>query len=303
MLPATLPALRRAERCFATATGVEIIVLSAFGDESADETGQRVFAVAVVIGSEDAWRPAESAWVARTGGAIFHATDCESEFANDPDRSKHPTNQELYKDLTNIIASSYLFGGGMVLDLMAYREYFPGVPDDTAYYKCFTDVIRWTAEAAARFPVPEPIEYTFDCRLKSAYNSGVLYDMLVNMPEWKANIFMRHKLSFAGNKNPRIQMADLVARETMKWLDNEIGPRKRPLRKSMAALAASNGFFFEKMDREYCARWRDQMPNLMAQVGFTEQAYAEWLGSHGLDDNITNRLRYLAWLQNKGLLS
>lgn len=276
-------------------------MLSVFGDESADETEQRVFAVSAVIGSEEAWRLAESAWLARTGGKIFHATDCESEFANDPDRSKHKANLELYADLTKIIATSYLFGGGVALDLAAHRECFPGVPNDAGYYKCFTDIIRWTVEKTAQFA--EPIEYTFDRRQKSEHNAGALYGLLVNMPEWESNLFMRTKVSFDCNRNPRIQMADLVARETMKALDNQVGPIRRDVRKAMIALATSGGFFFEIMGREYCASWRDQMPVLMAQIGFTEQGLSAWLGSQGLTDNWTNRFTYLGWLQHGGALS
>jgi len=54
------------------------IMLSVFGDESADETQQRVFAVAGVIGSEGAWAELEAKWVTRNGGIPFHAADCES---------------------------------------------------------------------------------------------------------------------------------------------------------------------------------------------------------------------------------
>ncbi len=53
-------------------------MLSVFGDESADETQQRVFAVAGVIGSEGAWAELEAKWVTRNGGIPFHAADCES---------------------------------------------------------------------------------------------------------------------------------------------------------------------------------------------------------------------------------
>ncbi len=300
MLSETLPALRRAEQCFATAAGVEILVLSAFGDESADKKGQRVFAVAAVIGTEDGWLGAKRAWLDRTGGKIFHASTCESEFARDPDKSKHKANLRLYADLATIVANSELAGYGTALDLMAFRECFPGALNDAGYYKCFTEVIRHTAEAAMK--TRAQIEYTFHHRQPSEYNAGALYDLLVNRAEWQPNLFMRTKVSFEGDiKNPCIQIADLVDRETMKWLDREI--ISQPARKSMNALAASGAFIFRSLDRKYCEDWRDAMLLMKAEVGFDDQEYLEWLRSGGRVDNWSNRIGYAVWLQNKGLLS
>ena len=51
------------------------MVLSVFGDESADETKQRVFAMSGVFGLESEWLRAESAWTALTKGEVFHAAD------------------------------------------------------------------------------------------------------------------------------------------------------------------------------------------------------------------------------------
>jgi hypothetical protein len=76
-----------------------------FGDESADETKSRVFAVACVVGSEDEWALAVREWLRRTRGKQFHANKCESEFAHDPDRQKHKDNLKLYEDLTKILAA------------------------------------------------------------------------------------------------------------------------------------------------------------------------------------------------------
>jgi hypothetical protein len=54
-------------------------MLSIFGDESADETKQRVFAVAGLIANEQLWGALEAKWLARTGGIPFHAKDCDSD--------------------------------------------------------------------------------------------------------------------------------------------------------------------------------------------------------------------------------
>ena len=44
------------------------VALKVFGDESADETKSRVFAVAGVIGNEDEWQLAMREWLRRTRG-------------------------------------------------------------------------------------------------------------------------------------------------------------------------------------------------------------------------------------------
>jgi hypothetical protein len=75
---------------------VVAIVLSVFGDESADETKQRVFAVAGVVGNEDQWAALEAAWIARTGGIPFHAKDCESDQGDYADKD-HQENQNYIR--------------------------------------------------------------------------------------------------------------------------------------------------------------------------------------------------------------
>jgi hypothetical protein len=54
------------------------ILINAFGDESADETAQRVFAVSCLIGTDKEWDNVKEAWIQRTGGKEFHAAECET---------------------------------------------------------------------------------------------------------------------------------------------------------------------------------------------------------------------------------
>jgi hypothetical protein len=49
----------------------------AYGDESMDETKQRVCAVAAVIGTEEDWKAIEEKWTERNQGIPFHAKDCD----------------------------------------------------------------------------------------------------------------------------------------------------------------------------------------------------------------------------------
>jgi hypothetical protein len=87
---------------------VVVATLKFYGDESADATKSRAFAVAAVLGTEDEWADAMRGWLRRTRGLPFHANKCESEFVRDPDTDKHKENLRLYKDLTIILAESWL---------------------------------------------------------------------------------------------------------------------------------------------------------------------------------------------------
>ena len=71
------------------------MVLSVFGDESSDEMKERVFAISGLMGTEEEWRTAEAAWVAKTGDEVFHAADWE-----------HKRRNEEYKLLAQTLAGS-----------------------------------------------------------------------------------------------------------------------------------------------------------------------------------------------------
>jgi len=274
---------------------------SVFGDESADETKQRVFAVAGLEGSESEWQALQDKWVTRTRGKEFHATECESEYASHPDRQKHRDNLTLYADLAQLIANSELRGFGVALDLAAHQEFFPDIPKDISYMKGFTEVLKHFIQNS-RMSADDPLEFTFDHRKESEYNAGTLYSSMLTWNEWKGkNIFLGTKISFDSRKNPRIQAADLIARETMKHLDNMIGPIQRPIRKSMKALASTKGRIkFDFLMREYFRGWASAMGELQMLSGFTRDDYGRWLKQNNMaTDNISNRIRFLIWTQNE----
>lgn len=275
-------------------------MVSVFGDESADERKQRVFAVAAVIGTDDQWDDLIGKWVERTGGKIFHATDCETEHANNPDSEKHKQNLKLYADLAQLIVKSEVNGWGVGIDLAGHREFFPDVLPDIPYYKCFVEVVKRIVRRAEELRFNN-LCFTFDHRQQSEYNTGILYDWMVNKPEWLGkNIFLEKPINFDSSRNPRIQVADLVARETMKGLDNMI--IGRDTRKSLIALATTNDRFeFDYLAREYFEGWLNAMPELEKRAGFTRNDYEQWLKENKLNDNISNRHRFGIWFEAQEL--
>jgi hypothetical protein len=268
----------------------EVTVYAVFGDESHDETRARVFAVAGIFGSRKDWKRLRAKWSVRTGGRVFHAADCDTDRGEFADTS-HSENKRLYRDLANLLAESKLLGFGTAMDLGGHRIFFPDTPNYVPYYICFRDVIiqciNWTMMS-----VPQGIvKFTFDSRRESNYNAGVLYDYLVNCPEWKDQEF--DEIAFASKKNTGIQVADLYAREVMKHLDNMIGPVKRPMRRSMTALRKTSRFGCNLLMTEYFENFRQKYVDLSERIGMTRKAYLEWLNKHKLEDCISSRHRYL----------
>ena len=135
------------------------------------------------------------------------------------------------------------------------------------------------------------IEYTFDNRPEIQFSATRLYGSYVNEPGWTAAPLLAPKLLFDDRTNPRIQMADMIAREGMKDLDRLVGPVKF-LRRSKAALAKDNRFHFFTLRREDFER--DRLRELdLEKDGISEAAYHSWLGKTGAQDTWDNRARFI----------
>ncbi len=150
----------------------DIVVIAVYGDESADETKERVFAVAGVVGDEQSWNLLQEKWEERCDGIPFHANDCESNHG-DFERFSDQENKARYKDLTILLADSGLGGYGITLDLVARRDVFPQALPVLDYYKCFMELIQRMKNCANYNK--EIAKFTFDMRPEGPYNSGVLY--------------------------------------------------------------------------------------------------------------------------------
>jgi hypothetical protein len=97
-------------------------MVSVFGDDSADETQQRVFAVAGVIATDYDWMQLESSRKERTNGVSFHATDWDSD-QKDYATTSHSENKQLYRDLVHILANSKAWGFGAAIELSSFRDF------------------------------------------------------------------------------------------------------------------------------------------------------------------------------------
>lgn len=272
-------------------------MLSVFGDESADETKQRVFTVAGVIGSDAQWGELEQKWVARTGGIPFHANHCDSDrgdYANTP----HDQNKALYKDLAILLAESRLGGWGIAIDLVGLRRVFPDAPD-IAYYKGFVEVLEHMRNCATYNR--ETVKFTFDQRRESDSNAGFLYGLFRQMPEWERVTFS--EIAFACSRtHPKVQVADLFAREVMKVFDNRFGPVRRPPRRSWNALRATDRFHVEAIGEPWFASLKERMPALKEETGMSGGRYRQWLKDKNCQHCTTAMFRFMEWTERVGEL-
>jgi hypothetical protein len=143
-----------------------------------------------------------------------------------------------------------------------------------------------------------------DNRLETRHNAELLYQSFLgdDSDQWgPLTPFMEDKLTFDDRRNPRIQMADLVARETMKELDRLQSEKPRERRRSLTALAsmADGRIQFEILTREYVEDWRrnaDALAELMETTEhFSIPRYIEWLKVGNMPDNSSNRFSYMIW--------
>jgi hypothetical protein len=267
-------------------------MLRVFGDESHDPKCERVFAVAILFGTDAEWEQFSTRWNGRLGGKIFHASDCETDHG-DFAQASHAENLKLYADLTKIICESRLLGFASAMDLQGYREFFPDALDDIPYYRCFRDVIVKSGEWAKMAIPQEVARVIFDQRMKSNYNAGVLYEYMVRTAKWEASAHLEKTISFESRSIAGIQAADLLAREMMKHLDNIVGPVKRPERRSMEALRKTQRIGGDLHLRDFFQDFRRQFDDVSARVGMSAHKYREWLRARGLSDSISSRHMYL----------
>lgn len=278
-------------------------MLSAFGDESADETSQRVFCVAAIVAPAESWNDLKGAWVDRTGPTPFHATDCDSD-QGDYSNTRHADNKALYKDLTQILSQGTVRGYARAVGLRAYNEHFPGTPRDMTYYWTFLHVVHQLTKFS--ISLGSQIDFTFDSRKESDGNAGYLYSIFASSPDYIDSV--SSKVSFeCSKKNPEIQMADLFAREAMKELDRDFVLPRRERRKSLQCLLDSKRFDVEIYDDEYFRDFKAKFSEVETSAGMSKLEYAQWLsergdGENAAPDNPRNRMRYLQWKETQDRL-
>lgn len=260
------------------------MIYSVFGDESYDSKRERVFAVAGVFGTEAEWDALAEKWTQQTGGEEFHAAQWER-------GNRHAE----YAALTKILAASNLVGWGAVISLVSFSATFDNAADNfLPYYICFIRVVDHFGEFTKLIIPRGTVKFTFDQNLDVQYNAAAIYDHAAHLVEWECSQFLEGDLTFSSRKNPRIQAADLWTYEVMKHMDNTIvGPKRRPMRKSLKALRDTNRFGFDMFDSAY---FEGQKKHALEHPRAADLDYHGWRTKHKLIDNTTTRVRYEIYL-------
>jgi hypothetical protein len=269
----------------------EAVVLSVFGDESSDETKQRVFVVGGLLGDTQQWDGLAPKWNETTGGRIFHAAECESGYGDFRGLSEE-TRHRLHRDLTRVLAESGLIGWGAAIDLKAATANFPEMLPHQPRFSCFVRVIQHFASVGSQCIPRDSLEFTFDQHPETQYNSGLLYNYMAT--EWTDEpAFLAEKISFASRKYVGIQAADLWAREMMKRFDSFIRDDRSTPRLQWQMLRETNRFYGEFICSGYFEDFKARYDSISAEVGMNQNEYQEWLVRKRRQDNQTNRIEYM----------
>ncbi len=276
---------------------VLIRVLSVYADDSTDEEQRRVFALAGVMGTKEEWNELEHKWAARTGGVPFHATDCESGWGVYRDIPEEER-RALYKDLTNLLAGTNMLGYGIAIDLVAHSDVMKDPAKDAPYFFCFHQVIAQFIMRTRQMIPQQKVKFTFDINQKVRYNVGVLYDWLTKHEEYKdVTSYVDREISFETRKIVGIQVVDLFAFETMKRLDNTIGPTRRSKRVSLEVLQNTGRFQVQCMRKTDFESFRSHFSE--QRISTDNKQYKEWLSKNHCIDTTENRTRYLMYLDKQ----
>ncbi len=260
-----------------------------YADESHDSNRTRVFSVAGLYGNHKTIEETASQWEKRCNGIVFHATDCDSNqgdfrgFSNDE-------NKKLYRDLTVLLADSKLLGFGAAVSL---PDYYEAVGNDIAqqpYFFCFSEVIAYFAKMAYVSIPQGKVKFTFEHNLDVEYDAGSMYSYAMSLKEWPYQNYLDSDVSFGFKDNPRIQMADLLSRETMKHWDNQFGPIRRPHRQSFSALYRTGRFQFNFFGGGYFQDLIERSNSINAPR--LREPYDRWLAANAKSDTVTHRIQY-----------
>ncbi len=273
------------------------IMLTVYGDESHEGEKRKVFAVAGIIGTDEQWDSFDAIWLARTGGKIFHAADCETD-KGDFKGIPHDVNLEFVKDLTQILIKSPMKGFATAIDIEACRDLIPHFLETDLYFRCFAPVVLLFARMAHDYNPPQQVRFLFDRNDETEFLSIKLVEYFASLKKYPFSAFI-DDCGFASKKKPGIQAADLIAREAMKDLDNILHP-KRDRRRSMTALLESKKFGFRFWDRQSFEEHIEDLPEIEKQIGMRWDDYENWCQKESCSDNAGERMRYaFEWQKGK----
>ena len=143
---------------------------------------------------------------------------------------------------------------------------------------------------------PGQVEFIFDQNPGREYNASMMYDYMRKLKEWQFCENLDPKLGFSSQKGSvGIQTSDLFARESMKYVDSQIGPIRRRMRGSLNALRETKRFRIGVMDRQQIMLLETRCKQLGESLkGGKMSDYYRWLEHIGCTDSTSARIRYFS---------
>ena len=205
-------------------------LMIAYGDESADQKQERVYAVAVVFGLQSEWDALKEAWLKRTGGKVFHGSDGQSDLT-------------LQRDLVDIILESGLRGFGHAIDLHSQSKWMITDFRESAYHLSLRQVMLHVCGLAHENDVPaRRVRFVMDTKKEIIGAAKCIHDYFVNTPEWRYHQALDSDFGFSNREEVGIQVADLYVGELRKWVDDIVSTGSQDQREHLRRLESSKRF-------------------------------------------------------------
>jgi hypothetical protein len=158
---------------------------------------------------------------------------------------------------------------------------------------CFAGAIACVAAIVHLVvPRPERVDVCFD-QSDRDYNTRSLYE-LIHHADPTASAVLGKSISFGDHRNLiGLQVADLLAYESMKDLDNQLAARPRRTRQSLVELRRSRRFEYVGYDGPRLERHR-RIGDALHGDPARGRRYNAWLAASRLKDSLQNRLLFTA---------
>ena len=231
-----------------------MIVLGGYFDESGLHDEGKILVICGYIGAADEWSRVTEAWQAEFGNVVFHASDLESGYGDF--KGIGPAERTALKSKAiEIVTHSSLLGvaSGVVKD--QYLQVF-NTPSLIAvagspYEACFQDVIDRALDRSAMFVSEDRrTAFVFDQQEEWQGKAKAMWDGMTQLSpdEWDYRDFA-DSLTFASKRKViPLQIADHLAYETYKYLDNKHYNPSRRMRVSMSRLIGWNQNYGRYLD-------------------------------------------------------
>jgi hypothetical protein len=232
-----------------------------------------------LFGSKEDWNEFEIEWSKVTKGKEVHASECETR------------DKRFYAQLVTALAHSNLFGWGAVMSLEDYSRIFDQSVRELPYYFCFQKVVEHFAEFTSLMIPRGKAELTLDRNRKTQHSAEFMYKYFISLSEWADREFLADGISFSSREDPKIQGADLWAREVMKHGERIMVLSSTNMRLSLQAFRRTNRFGFDMFDKAYFEDMKRQIKE-RHRPGHSIHEYHQWRTRQKMQDTTENRIRY-----------